>query len=127
MQNLFIIKKQTIIEGLSWDATIGQSFQDLRSNTNALYGESMIDPNFVSVNNANIRSAKSTLARRRLVSFFSRATLTYILLVQLEMTELQLFLLIDIRFGTHQFLVVSYLQKFPLLKKVYLKFLLLDA
>jgi len=77
MQNLFNITKQTIANGLSFDATIGQSFQDLRSNTNALYGESMIDPNFVSVNNANIRSAKSTLARRRLVSFFSRATLNY--------------------------------------------------
>jgi TonB-linked SusC/RagA family outer membrane protein len=77
MQNLFNVTKQTIAKNLSFDATIGQSFQDLRSNTNALYGEGMIDPNFVSVNNANLRSAKSQLSRRRLVSFFSRATLNY--------------------------------------------------
>lgn len=77
MQNLFNIRKQQIFDGLSFDATIGQSFQDLRSNINSLYGEGLLDPNFVSVNNTSIRNARSTLTRRRLVSFFSRATLNY--------------------------------------------------
>lgn len=77
MQNLFNIRKQQIVDGLSFDATIGQSFQDLRSNINSLYGEGLLDPNFVSVNNTSIRNARSTLTRRRLVSFFSRATLNY--------------------------------------------------
>ncbi len=77
MQNLFNIKKQELVKGLSFDATIGQSFQDLRSNINSLYGEGLLDPNFISVNNTSIRNARSTLTRRRLVSFFSRATLNY--------------------------------------------------
>ncbi len=77
MQNLFNVKKQTLFEGLSIDGTIGHSFQDLRSNINSLYGEGLLDPDFVSVNNTNIRNARSTLTRRRLVSFFSRATLNF--------------------------------------------------
>ena len=77
MQNVFTIKKQKIFGDLSIDGSLGQSFQDLRSNIDALYGEGFLDPNFISVNNTSIRNARSTLTRRRLVSFFSRATLNY--------------------------------------------------
>ncbi len=77
MQNLFNINKFKVVEGLFFDATLGHSFQDLRSNTDASYGENFLDPNFVSVNNTNVRNARSTLMNRRLVSFFSRATFSY--------------------------------------------------
>ncbi|RZL15868.1 MAG: SusC/RagA family TonB-linked outer membrane protein [Pedobacter sp.] len=77
MQNLINLNKQTLFEGLSIDATLGQSFQDLRSNIDAMYGEGFLDPNFVSINNTSIRQARSTLTQRRLVSFFGRATLNY--------------------------------------------------
>ncbi|WP_324288549.1 SusC/RagA family TonB-linked outer membrane protein [Pedobacter sp. SL55] len=77
MQNIFTVKKQKITGDLSIDGAVGQSFQDLRSNIDALYGEGFLDPNFVSVNNTSIRNARNTLSRRRLVSFFSRATLNY--------------------------------------------------
>lgn len=77
MQNLINFNKQKIFGGLSIDGTIGQSFQDLRSNIDAMYGEGFLDPNFVSVNNTSIRQARNTISRRRLVSFFSRATLSY--------------------------------------------------
>jgi TonB-linked SusC/RagA family outer membrane protein len=77
MQNLLNFNTVKFTESLSFDATLGQSFQDLRSNTDASYGENFLDPNFVSVNNAGTRNARSTLIRRRLVSFFGRATLNY--------------------------------------------------
>ncbi|MES2622031.1 MAG: TonB-dependent receptor plug domain-containing protein, partial [Bacteroidota bacterium] len=77
MQNLLNFNKQTIFEGLSIDGTIGQSFQDLKSNVDATYGEGFLDPNFVSVNNTSIRNAKNSISQRRLVSFFSRATLNW--------------------------------------------------
>ena len=77
MQNLINFNTVKFTESLSFDATLGQSFQDLRSNTDALYGENFLDPNFVSVNNTFTRNARSTLSRRRLVSFFGRATLNY--------------------------------------------------
>lgn len=77
MQNLFNIEKFKINKDISFDATFGQSLQDLRSNTDALYGENFLDPEFVSVNNTFVRNARSTLIRRRLVSGFGRATLSY--------------------------------------------------
>jgi TonB-linked SusC/RagA family outer membrane protein len=77
MQNLFNINKFKITKDLSFDATIGQSLQDLRSNTDALYGENFLDPEFVSVNNTFVRNARSTLVRRRLISGFGRATFSY--------------------------------------------------
>ncbi|SMD04831.1 SusC/RagA family TonB-linked outer membrane protein [Pedobacter nyackensis] len=77
MQNLFNLNRIDIAKGLSFDATLGHSFQDLRSNTDASYGENFLEPDFISVNNTYIRNARNTQARRRLVSFFGRATLNY--------------------------------------------------
>jgi len=77
IQNLFNINKFKITKDLSFDATIGQSVQDLKSNTDASYGESFLDPDFISVNNTYIRNARNTQSRRRLVSGFARATFSY--------------------------------------------------
>lgn len=77
IQNLLNINKFKITDDISFDVTLGQSLQDLRSNTDALYGENFLDPNFISVNNTYIRNSKSTLSRRRLISGFGRATVSY--------------------------------------------------
>lgn len=77
LQNLINFSPVQIMEGLSFDATLGQSLQDLRSNTDASYGENFLDPNFISVNNTYVRNARTTLTNRRLVSFFARATFNY--------------------------------------------------
>jgi TonB-linked SusC/RagA family outer membrane protein len=77
VQNLFNINKFKLAKDISFNATLGQSLQDLRSNTDALYGEGFLEPEFVSVNNTAIRNAKSSLIRRRLVSAFYTATFSY--------------------------------------------------
>ena len=77
VQNLFNINKFKINKNISFDATFGQSLQDLRSNVDASYGESFLDFNFVSINNTYIRNGRNTQIRRRLFSAFARATASY--------------------------------------------------
>ena len=40
-------------------------------------GQDFLDPNFVSVNNTNLRQNRSTIAQRRLLSAFGQATLGF--------------------------------------------------
>lgn len=77
LQNLINFTKQKLTKDLSFDATLGNSIQDARSNIDAGYGENFLDPNFVSLNNTANRLNRTTIAQRRLVSFFGRATLSY--------------------------------------------------
>jgi TonB-linked SusC/RagA family outer membrane protein len=79
IQNLLNFTKQNITKDLSFDATLGASLQDAKSSIDASYGEGFLDPNFVSINNttATLRNGKSSIAQRRLVSAFGRATLSY--------------------------------------------------
>lgn len=60
-----------------FDATLGNSIQDLKSNVDAGYGEGFLDPNFVSLNNVTTKLVRTSITQRRLVSFFGRATLSY--------------------------------------------------
>ena len=79
IQNLLNFTKQNITKDLSFDATLGASLQDAKSEIDASYGEGLLDPNFISINNttATLRNGKSSIAQRRLVSAFGRATLSY--------------------------------------------------
>jgi TonB-linked SusC/RagA family outer membrane protein len=79
IQNLLNFTKQKITKDISFDATLGTSLQDSKSSIDASYGEGLLDPNFISINNttATLRNGKSSVAQRRLVSAFGRATLSY--------------------------------------------------
>ena len=77
VQNLFNLTKQKLTKDISIDATLGNSLQDLKSNVDAGGGEGFLDPNFVSLNNLSNKLIRTTIAQRRLVSFFGRATLSY--------------------------------------------------
>lgn len=79
MQNLLNFTKQKLNKDLSIDATLGASIQDAKTSVDASYGEGFLDPNFISINNTTttLRNAKSSIAQRRLVSAFGRATLSY--------------------------------------------------
>ncbi len=79
MQNLINLKAQKITKDFTIDATLGNSLQDAKSNVDAGYVENFLDPNFVSLNNGapGSKSARTTITQRRLVSFFSRATLSF--------------------------------------------------
>ena len=73
-QTLFNVKRRTLLRGLSAYATLGNAVQDKRSNVDALYGVNFLDPNFVSVNNAQTKSSRQVIAHRRLFSYFGTAT-----------------------------------------------------
>ena len=77
LQNLFNINEFKLTKDISFDATVGQALQDFRSNIDASYGESFLDPNFVSINNTYIRNGRNSIVRKRLVSGFARATFSY--------------------------------------------------
>ncbi len=77
VQTLLNINSRAITKRFSVSGLLGNAISDLRSQTNALKGQDFLDPNFVSVNNTNLRTNRTTLSQRRLVSFFGQATLGY--------------------------------------------------
>ncbi len=79
IQNLLNLTQQKLIGGLSINAMFGNSIQDLKSSIDAQYGESFLDPDFISINNTTttLRNAKSSISQRRLFSLFGRTTLNY--------------------------------------------------
>ena len=76
-QTLLTIKKQKIIKNITINGLLGNAIQDLKSNTDAIKGQDFLEPDFVSVNNTSIRTNRSTMSQRRLVSAFGSATAAY--------------------------------------------------
>jgi len=75
-QTLFNINPQGITKTISISGLIGQSIGDFKSTTDALKGQDFLEPNFVSVNNTNSRTNRTSIAQRRLMSAFGSATLS---------------------------------------------------
>jgi TonB-linked SusC/RagA family outer membrane protein len=76
-QTLLNLKPHKITSGLSAYATLGNAIQDKKSTVDGLYGVSFLDPNFVSINNAQLKSSRQVVAQRRLFSYFGSATLDW--------------------------------------------------
>jgi TonB-linked SusC/RagA family outer membrane protein len=76
-QTLLTMYSRTVTKDISISGLLGHGILDARSTTDALKGQDFLDPNFVSVNNTNTRTNRTTLAQRRLVSFFGSATIDY--------------------------------------------------
>ena len=68
---------KTYARNFTVSGLVGHSVADYYSNTDALKGQDFLDPNFVSINNTNLRSNRTTLSQRRLVSAFGQATFDY--------------------------------------------------
>jgi TonB-linked SusC/RagA family outer membrane protein len=77
VQTLFNVHPRQIAPNFSLSGMVGNTVSDLRSQTNALRGQDFLDPNFTSVNNTVLRTNRTTLSRRRLVSMYGQATLSY--------------------------------------------------
>ncbi len=73
-QTLLNIKPYTLTKSLSAYATFGNAIQDKKSTVDGLYGVNFLDPNFVSINNAQTKSSRQVIAQRRLFSYFGSAT-----------------------------------------------------
>ncbi len=76
-QTLLNFNRRTITKNFSINGLVGNAISANRSQTNALKGQDFLDPNFVSINNTNVRTNRTFLSQRRLVSLFGSATANY--------------------------------------------------
>jgi TonB-linked SusC/RagA family outer membrane protein len=76
-QTLLNIDPVTIFGDLQVGGLIGNQISDFKSTANALKGQDFLDPNFVSINNTNLRTNRTTINQRRLVSLFTQLTFDY--------------------------------------------------
>ncbi len=73
-QTLLNVRSHALTKKLSAYGTLGGAIQDNKSTTDAAVGKDFLDPNFVSVNNANLRSSRQSIEQRRLLSAFGSLT-----------------------------------------------------
>ena len=76
-QTLFNVDPVTFLGDFSVSGLVGNQIADFKSTGNALKGQDFLDPNFVSINNTNLRTNRTTISQRRLVSLFGQATIDY--------------------------------------------------
>ena len=77
VQTLLNVNSRPVTEDLAISGLIGNAIYDYKSNVDALLGTNFLEPNFVSVNNANVRANRTTIAQRRLIGLFGQAQLDY--------------------------------------------------
>jgi len=77
MQTLLNFNGHSLTHGLSISGLLGNAVSDSKSTVDAAQGTKFLDPNFVSINNTNIRTSRTSIAQRRLVSAFGQMVLDY--------------------------------------------------
>ena len=76
-RTLLNINRRNITKSLSFNGLLGNEIGDFRSNSNGIQGRDYLDPNFVSNNNTNLRTTRTLLSQRRIVSAYGSATLNW--------------------------------------------------
>jgi len=76
-QTLLNFNSRTVWNDFSIGGLVGNQISDFKSTTDAQKGSDFLDPNFVSINNSNLRTGRTTISQRRLVSVFGQATIDY--------------------------------------------------
>ena len=77
VQTLLNFNSHQLSKSLSISGLVGNAISDYRTGTDALKGQDFLDPNFVSINNTNQRTSKTTLEQRRLIGAFAQAQLDF--------------------------------------------------
>ncbi len=77
VQTLLNFNSHALTNSLSISGLLGNAISDSRSTTDAALGRDFLDPNFVSINNTNLRSSRTTLEQRRLVGAFGQAVIDF--------------------------------------------------
>ena len=77
VQTLLNVNSRALTRDLSVSGLVGNAISDAKSTTDALKGQDFLEPNFVSVNNTNLRFNRGTISQRRLMSVFGSATLDF--------------------------------------------------
>jgi TonB-linked SusC/RagA family outer membrane protein len=76
-QTLLNFTRYGINDDLGISGFLGNAISDRRGEYSALAGIEFLDPNFVSMNNTNKRSSKTTISQRRLVSAFGQVQVDF--------------------------------------------------
>ncbi len=77
MQTLLNFNEHSLTRGLSISGMLGNAISDSKSTVDAAQGTRFLDPNFVSINNTNIRTSRTSIAQRRLLSGFGQMVVDY--------------------------------------------------
>lgn len=76
-QGVLNVNHRLVWNKLGLTGLAGGSVRDDKSSVDALWGRDFLEPNFVSVNNAAVRTSKTTITQRRLMSAFGSITADY--------------------------------------------------
>jgi len=76
-QTLFNFNSYALTDDISITGLVGNRIRDEKSVTVATTGQDFLDPNFVSINNTNLRYSSTYTRQRRLLSGFGQATLDF--------------------------------------------------
>src|SRR5262249_7987402 len=76
-QTIFQVNERPVFRGLSLSGLVGNSVQDQKETDDGAEGTNFLDPNFVSINNAQQKSDRTVITQRRLVSAFGQATANF--------------------------------------------------
>jgi TonB-linked SusC/RagA family outer membrane protein len=77
MQTLLNIHSRPLFGSLSVSGLIGNQINDYKSTIDAQVGRDFLEPNFVSVNNTNLRGNATRITQRRLIGLFGRVSFDY--------------------------------------------------
>jgi len=77
VQTLLNINSRQLTKSLSISGLLGNSISDYKATTDASTGRDFLDPNFVSINNTNLRTSKTTIEQRRLIGVFGQVAFNF--------------------------------------------------
>jgi TonB-linked SusC/RagA family outer membrane protein len=77
VQTLLNFNSHQLTNSLSISGLLGNSISDYKATTDASTGRDFLDPNFVSINNTNLRTSKTTIEQRRLIGAFAQASVNF--------------------------------------------------
>ena len=77
VQTVLNMFSRPITNDISVSALVGNQINDYKSTVDASVGRDFLEPNFVSINNTNLRSGRASTAQRRLIGVYGQATFDY--------------------------------------------------
>jgi TonB-linked SusC/RagA family outer membrane protein len=77
VQSVFNVNSIALTKSLSVSGLLGNAISDERTASDAALGRDFLDPNFISINNTNIRASRTTLEQRRRIGAFGQAQLDF--------------------------------------------------
>lgn len=76
-QTVLNLNRRVVWGDIAISGLLGNQITDAKSTAAGMKGQDFLDPNFVSVNNTNLRTNRTIINQRRLVAFFGSATIDY--------------------------------------------------